>query len=85
MIHFAAFNYDGENYVAAGEDENYMAVYKESEYEGGTYHRFGQTRWPSWSKFMYAASVENYREGTHEDVDALEKEFGKLIPRNTPR
>ena len=29
MIHYAAFKYDGENYVAAGENEDYMAVYRE--------------------------------------------------------
>lgn len=81
MIHFAAFKYDGENYVAAGDNEDYMAVYRES--EPGEYMRFGHTRWPSWSKFMHGV-VEDYREGLHEDVDALEEEFGRLIPWNHP-
>lgn len=79
MIHFAAFKYDSENYVAAGDNEDYMAVYRED--EPGEYIRFGHTRWPSWSKFMHGV-VEDYREGSHEDIDTLEEEFGRLIPRN---
>lgn len=81
MIHFAAFKYDDENYVAAGDNEDYMAVYRED--EPSEYIRFGHTRWPSWSKFMHGV-VEDYREGSHEDVDALEEEFGRLSPRNHP-
>ena len=81
MIHFAVFKYDGENYVAAGDNQDYMAVYKEDEL--GEYIRFGHTRWPSWSKFMHGV-VEDYREGSHEDIDALEEEFGRLIPGNHP-
>ena len=82
MIHYAAFKYDGENYVAAGDNKDYMAVYKEN--EPAEFLRFGRARWPSWAKFMHG-DVENYREGSHEDIEALEAELGKLVPRGADR
>ena len=59
-IHFASFQYDDENYLAFGESNHYLAVFVEG--EPRRYFRHGETRWPSWAKFMHG-EVEDFEEG----------------------
>ena len=77
MIHYASFRYDGENYLAAGETENYLAVFVET--SPGQYVRNGKTRWPSWAKFMHG-DVDNYEEGSVSDIEELERRYGAFVP-----
>ena len=77
MIHYAIFTYDDEKYVAAGVNKMYMAVYKE--YTPRVYHRWGETQWPSWAKFMHG-DVTGYEEGEVKDIDELKERFGRFIP-----
>ncbi len=75
MIHYASFRYHGENYLAFGVVEDYLAVFVERSH--GRYGRHGQTRWPSWSKFMHG-DVDNYEEGTVSDLEELERRYGPI-------
>ena len=77
MIHYASIRYDGENYLAAGVVEDYLAVFVKR--PDGQYVRHGQTRWPSWSKFMHG-EVDNYEEGSVSDLGELERRFGTISP-----
>ena len=56
MIHYASFRYGGEDYLAFGVVENYLDVLVERSHE--RYVRHGQTRWPSWAKFMHGEMVD---------------------------
>ena len=75
MIHYASFRYDGENYLAFGVVKDYLPVFVER--SKGRYVRNGQTRWPSWAKFMHG-DVDNYEEGTVSDLEELERWYGAL-------
>ena len=75
MIHYASFRYDGENYLAFGVVKDYLPVFVERSH--GRYGRHGQTRWPSWAKFMHG-DVDNYEEGTVSDLEDLERRYGAL-------
>ena len=59
-IHFASFQYNEENYLAFGESDHNLAVFIEG--EPRRYFRHGETRWPSWAKFIHG-EVENYKDG----------------------
>ena len=76
MIYYASFQYDGQNYLAAGEVEDYLAVFVEDNPK--RYVRHGRTRWPSWSKFMQGGEVEGYEEGSVSDLDELEHRYGTI-------
>ena len=69
----------GENYLAAGDVEDYLAVFVER--SDGRYVRHGQTRWPSWAKFMHG-ETDNYKEGSVPDLEELERRYGVIIPSN---
>ena len=75
MIHYASFRYDGENYLAFGVVKDYLPVFVER--SNGRYSRNGQTRWPSWGKFMHG-DVDNYEDGTVSDFEELERRFGHI-------
>ena len=79
MIHYASFRHGGENYLAAGDVEDYLAVFVER--SDGRYVRHGQTRWPSWAKFMHG-ETDNYKEGSVPDLEELERRYGVIIPSN---
>ena len=76
MIHFVTFSYDGENYLAAGEVEDYLAVFVED--GNRNFVRHGRTRWPSWTKFMQGSSVEVCEEGSVSGLGELERRFGAI-------
>ncbi len=79
VIHYVSFNYDGENYLAAGNVEDYLAVFVEDSPRRLVRH--GKTRWPSWTKFMQGGSLEVYEEGSVPDLDELERRFGTITER----
>ena len=79
MVPFASFQYDGENYLAFGETKHYLAVFVER--EPRKYFRHGETRWPSWAKFMHG-EVENYEEGRVSSVTELERRYGTVVCLN---
>ena len=79
MIHYASFRHGGKNYLAAGDVEDYLAVFVER--SDGRYVRHGQTRWPSWAKFMHG-ETDNYKEGSVPDLEELERRYGVIIPPN---
>ena len=78
MIYYASFRYDGQNYLAAGETEDYLAVFVEDTPK--RYVRHGRTRWPSWSKFMQGGEVDGYEEGSVSNLDELERKYGAIAP-----
>lgn len=75
VIHYASFRYDGDNYLAAGVQKDYLPVFVERSPK--RYSRHGKTRWPSWSKFMHG-EVDNYEEGSVPDIAELERRFGVI-------
>ena len=75
-IHYVWFAYDGESYLAAGEFEDYLAVFVE--YSPRSFVRHGKTRWPSWTKFMHGDSLEIFEEGSIQDLHQLERRFGTI-------
>ena len=63
-VHYVKFVYDGDSYMAFGESEIGMQVYKE--FKPRLYVRHGGVTWPGWTKFMYG------------DVDLEVTEEGRL-------
>ncbi len=76
LIYFASFQIDGRNYLAAGVDHYYLAVFFEIEHIPRHYARHGEIRWPSWLKFLSSDTIVNYKEGSVADLDALERDYG---------
>ena len=80
MVHYVSLSCDGENYLAAGEVEDYLAVFVED--GPRNFVRHGRTRWPSWTKFIQGSSVEICEEGSVPDLDELERRFGTIAERD---
>ena len=78
-VHYVKFVYDGDSYMAFGESEIGMQVYKES--KPRLYVRHGGVTWPGWTKYMdWDMDLEVTEEG-HLSFQEFKDKIGVFMSR----